>query len=127
MTYTAENPHADGRAEEIADREMGLWKMRTVPLSKTDDPLLESWSGRGVRKIGCAPTWRAWPAECWRFPATSASPERLFSTAGNEMTKERTRFTCDNLETIVYLHEVWPKVREWQACKRFMADSVVYN
>ena len=27
-------------AEEIADREIELWKMRSVPLSKTDDPLL---------------------------------------------------------------------------------------
>ena len=27
-----------------------------------------------------------------------------------------------NLETIVYLHEVWPKVREWEACKWFKAD-----
>jgi hypothetical protein len=33
-------------------------------------------------------------------PATSASPESLFSTAGNEMTKKRTRLTCDNLETL---------------------------
>ena len=28
-------------AEEIADREITLWKMRTVPLPATDDPLME--------------------------------------------------------------------------------------
>jgi hypothetical protein len=38
------------------------------------------------------------------------------------MTKKRTGLACDNLETIVYLHEMWPKVREWEACKRFKAD-----
>jgi hypothetical protein len=26
--------------------------------------------------------------------------------------------TCDNLETLVYLHEVWPKTREWEARKK---------
>ena len=52
-------------------------------------------------------------------PATSASPERLrgFSTAGNEMTKKRTRLTRDNMETVIYLREVWLKTREWEARK----------
>ena len=31
---------------------------------------------------------------------------RLSSTAGSEMTEKRTRPTCDNLETLVYLHEM---------------------
>jgi hypothetical protein len=38
------------------------------------------------------------------------------------MTKKLTGLTCDNLETIVYLHKVWPKVRERETCKRFKAD-----
>ncbi len=29
------------QAEEIADKEIGLWKMCAVPLPKTDNPLLE--------------------------------------------------------------------------------------
>jgi hypothetical protein len=53
--------------------------------------------------------------------ATSASPDRLFSAAGNEMTKKRTRLTCENLETVVYLHEMWPQTREWEARKHFKA------
>jgi hypothetical protein len=56
------------------------------------------------------------------IPATSASPERPFSAAGNEMTKKRCRLTCENLENIVYLHEVWPKVREWEARKHIKVD-----
>ena len=46
-------------------------------------------------------------------PATSAPAERLFSSAGNTQTKKRNRLNCDNLEKLVYLHENWPLVREW--------------
>ena len=49
------------------------------------------------------------------IPATSAAPERLFSASGNTMTKKRARLTCDNLEELVFLHETWPVVREWEA------------
>jgi len=52
------------------------------------------------------------------IPATSAAPERLFSTAGNVMTKKRSSLTCDNMEELVYLHEVLPQVREWEAVKK---------
>ena len=45
-------------------------------------------------------------------PATSAAPERMFSSAGNIMTKKRVRLSCDHLEELIYLYEVWPKVRE---------------
>ena len=48
-----------------------------------------------------------------KLPATSAPAERLFSSAGNTQTKKRNRLNCDNLEKLVYLHENWPLVREW--------------
>jgi len=51
-------------------------------------------------------------------PATSAAPERMFSSAGNIMTKKRANLSCDHLEELMYLHEVWPKVREWKAIKK---------
>jgi len=107
-------------AEEIADKEIGLWKLRTVPLPKTDDPLMElklcgdknvcPFLGRLERRVIAV-------------PATSASPERLFSTAGNQMTKKRCGLTCDNLETLVYLHEVWPKTREWESRKKLVLSA----
>jgi len=52
--------------------------------------------------------------------ATSAVPGRMFCAAGNIMTKklERARLTCEHLEEFMYLHEVWPKVREWTAIKK---------
>jgi hypothetical protein len=37
-------------AEEIADKEIGLWKLRTVPLPKTDDPLME-WKLCGDKNV----------------------------------------------------------------------------
>jgi hypothetical protein len=39
-------------AEEIADKEIGLWKFRTVPLPKTDYPLME-WKLCGGKE--CVP------------------------------------------------------------------------
>ena len=48
----------------------------------------------------------------------SAAPVRLFSTAGNVMTKKRSRLTCNNMEELVYLHDVLPQVREWEAIKK---------
>ena len=57
------------------------------------------------------------------IPATSTAPERLFSTAGNTMTKKRCRLTCANLEELVYLHETWPKVRKWDAEKRMGVEE----
>ena len=52
------------------------------------------------------------------IPATSAVPERMFSAGGNIMTKKRARLSCNHLEELMYLHEVWPKVREWTAIKK---------
>jgi len=42
-------------------------------------------------------------------PATSAAPERMFSSAGNIMTRRRVRLSCDHLEELMYLHEVRKK------------------
>ena len=56
------------------------------------------------------------------IPSTSAAPERLFSTVGNVMTKKRSRLTCDNMEDLVYLHELWPQVREWEAVKKMRLE-----
>ena len=56
------------------------------------------------------------------IPATSAGPERLFSMTGNVMTKKRSRLTCDNMEELVYLHEVCPQVREWEAVKKMRLE-----
>ena len=102
-------------AEEIADKEIGLWKLRTVPLPKTDDPLME-WKLCGDKNV--CPFLGRLVRRVLAVPATSALPECLFSTAGNQMTKKRCGLTCDNLETLVYLHEVWPKTREWEARKK---------
>jgi len=100
-------------AEQLADRELTLWRLRKKQLSKDTNPL-EEW-----RRAQAVVPWMAKLARrVLAVAATSASPERLFSTAGNEMTKKRCRLTCHNFGDIVYLHEVWPKTREWAACKR---------
>ena len=60
------------------------------------------------------------------IPDISASPERLFSTSGNTMTKKRCSLLCDNLEECVYLHEVWPQVRKWDADKVLDMDYIIF-
>ena len=56
------------------------------------------------------------------FFATSAAPERLFSTVGNVMTKKHTSLTSDSMKELVYLHEVWPQVRDWEAVKKMRLE-----
>jgi len=103
---------------EIADREIKIWKTRTVPFPEDKNPL-DEWRHGAVHLC----PWLGVLA--WRvlaIPATSAAPERLFSTAGNVMTKKSPRLTCDNMEELVYLHEVWPQVREWEAVKKMRSE-----
>jgi len=38
------------------------------------------------------------------------------------MTKTRLRLTCDIMEELVYLHEVCPQVREWEAVKKMRSE-----
>ena len=45
-------------------------------------------------------------------PTASSVPERKFYSVGNIMTKKRVRLSCDHIGELMYLHEVWPKVRE---------------
>ena len=49
---------------------------------------------------------------------SSAATERMFSGAGHIMNKKRANLSPDHMEELVYLHEVWPTVREWEAVKR---------
>ena len=69
---------------EIARREIQVWKSRTIPLPKTSNPLKE-WR-RGVKIF---PWLSLLARRVLAIPATSAAPERLFSTSGNTMTKKQ--------------------------------------
>ncbi|CAM9526079.1 unnamed protein product, partial [Phaeothamnion confervicola] len=44
------------------------------------------------------------------IPATSASSERLFSVAGQVVTKKRNRLSEQSVETLVFLHNALPAV-----------------
>jgi len=108
----------DLSSAEIADREIKLWKTRTVLFAKDKNPL-DEWC-RGV--VYLFPWLGVLARRVLTIPATSSTPERLFSTAGNVMTKKRSRLMCDNMEELVYLHEVWPQVREWEAVKKMRLE-----
>ena len=47
------------------------------------------------------------------IPATSASSERVFSTAGQIVTKKRARLTGDAVTLLVWLKGAWDEVDEY--------------
>jgi hypothetical protein len=58
--------------KKISDREIGLWKMGSLPLSKTDNPLLE-WKRCEENRL--CPNMASLARRVLAIPATSASPE----------------------------------------------------
>jgi len=91
----------DLSSEEIADREIKIWETRTVPFLKDKNPL-DEWRHGAVHLF---PWLGVLARHVLTIPATSAAPERLFSTADNVMKKKRSRLPCDNMEELVYIHE----------------------
>jgi len=105
-------------SSDIADEEIALWRMRLQELPSHKNPLNE------LRRASSVVPWIALLGrKVLAIPATSAAPERMFSSAGIIMTKKRSRLSCDHLEELIYLHEVWPKVREWTAIKKACLGS----
>ena len=98
---------------EVADHEIMLWRKRTTPLPPHKSPLSEM-----LRASSVVPWLALLARKVLAVPATSAAPERMFSAAGHIMNKKRANLSADHMEELVYLHEVWPKVREWEAVKR---------
>ena len=104
----------DISSAEIADRKIKIWKTRTVPLPKDKNPLNE-WRRVAVHLF---PWLGVMMRHVLAIPANSAVHERLLSTASDVTTKKRSRLTCDNVEELVYLHEVLLQVREWETVKK---------
>ena len=103
---------------EIADTEIKIWKTRTVPFLKDNNPLNE-WRRGAVHLF---PWFGVLARRVLAIFANSAAPERLFSTAGNVMTKKHSSLACDTVKELVYLHEVWPQVRDWEAVKKMRLE-----
>jgi len=102
----------------MPDREIKIWKTHTVPFPKDKNPL-DEWRRGDVHLF---PWLGVLERRAIAIPEISAAPERLFSREGNVMTKKRPRLTCDNMEELVYLHEVWPQVREWEAVMKMRSE-----
>ena len=82
---------------KIAKREIEVWKSQTLPLPKTSNPLREWCSG-----VQIFPWLSLLARRMLTIPVTSASPERLFPTSGNTMTKKQCSLSCDNREECVF-------------------------
>jgi len=99
---------------EIADREIKIRKTRTIPFPKDKNPL-DEWRRGAVHLF---PWFGVLARRVLAILTTLAAPGRLFSTAGNVMTKKHSSLTCDNMKESVYFHEVWPQVWDWEAVKK---------
>jgi len=105
-------------SSNIADEEITLSRMRLQKLLSHKNPLTD------LRRASSVVPWIALLGrKVLAVPATSAAPERMFSSTGNIMTKKRARLSCDHHKELMYLHEVWPKVREWTAIKKARLHS----
>jgi len=102
---------------KIARREIKVTSQRsqTLLLQRTSN-LLREWRP-GVQIL----SWLSLLARrVLAIPDPSASPEHLFSTSGNTMTKKRCSLSCDHLEECVHLHEAWPQVCKLVADKKVL-------
>ena len=52
------------------------------------------------------------------IPAISASSERLFSTAGLTIAKDRAGLLPETAEDLIWLHDAWPTMKELVTKKR---------
>ena len=93
-------------SSDIVNEEIALWRMRLQEFPLHKNPLTELRRASSVVQ---------WIALLGRNVLASAAPERMFSSAGNIRTKKQARLSCYHLEELMYLYEVWPKVREWTA------------
>jgi len=100
-------------SSDIVNEKIALWRMRLQKLPSHKNPLNE------LRRASSVVPWIALLGrKVLAVSATSGAPERMYSSAGNIMIKKRVRLSCDHLEELMYLDEVWPIVREWTAIKK---------
>ncbi len=77
-----------------------------------NDPL-EWWKEHESKFVRLAQLARKYLA----IPATSAPSERLFSSAGLTIAKERARLTQDNAAMLIFLHENVEQVNRYRSIK----------
>ena len=87
--------------------------MRHIDGTKSD-PLVW-WRGLRQQKY---PLLSALARRVLAIPATSAASERLFSVAGLIATKKRNSLTGDSVSLLVWLHEAWDIIEEFESFTR---------
>jgi hypothetical protein len=108
-TTVEQHPVEEFIKEEV-EKELRSYRNEKVTLDVDKDDPLEWWKGHKhfypmlsmvARKFLC-------------IPATSASSERMFSSAGNTVTDHRCCLNTDNVEALVFLHDSWKTIEEYQ-------------
>ena len=102
----------------IVEKELAAFMQETI-IPQDDDPL-QWW----CQRQGKYPWLSRLARRCLCVPATSASSERLFSSAGLTVTKLRNRLSDEHITTLVYLRNVWPVLENWQADLAFDLETL---
>jgi len=84
------------------------------PNTRTDCDILEFWRDKEQDYPLLAKVARKY----YGIPVTSASSERLFSTAGNVITSARTLLNTEKAEQLIFIHdnfwEIEPHIQTWK-------------
>ncbi|KAL3971429.1 mitogen-activated protein kinase binding protein 1 [Sarotherodon galilaeus] len=94
-----ENTDQSGDGENEAVRKEALLYFGEAPIPRDNDPLT-LWKNNAAR----FPTLATLAKSYLAVPATSTPSERLFSVAGNIVTKKRASLTAEHAEMLTFLH-----------------------
>ncbi|CAI5661729.1 unnamed protein product [Oreochromis niloticus] len=94
-----ENTDQGGDGENEAVRKEALLYFGEAPIPRDNDPLTW-WKNNAAR----FPTLATLAKSYLAVPATSTPSERLFSVAGNIVTRKRASLTAEHVEMLTFLH-----------------------
>ncbi len=73
----------------------------SVPIQPRQSDPFKWWSEEGVKRF---PLLCQLARKYLSFPATSVPSERVFSAAGEIVSKKRSRISNENVRTLIFLH-----------------------
>ena len=117
IVVTQATPTVSAQVQNISpiEAELQQWLKTTAPpTTRTDCDILEFWRDKEQDFPLLAKVARKY----YSIPVTSASSERLFSTAGNVITSARTLLNTEKTEQLIFIHdnfwEIEPHIQTWK-------------
>jgi hypothetical protein len=109
------NNNYQDKIRNVVDAELLLYKWEQhLPLRKADGSFnnpLDWWRLKQQQY----PLLASIACKVLAIPATSAPLERVFSVAGITIAKERSRLDPSNAGEVIFLHDVMPAIKRYEA------------